>query len=130
MAGRLSARSTRFDVALEPAGLGRVDVKVHIGADGAITAALNFDNAYAAESLKARAGELRDALQQAGFDLSGASLSFTSGGAGGSSGSAEGGANGGGWSPPAAVYPAESAEASAQIIASQASAAGGLDIRI
>jgi hypothetical protein len=79
IARRLESQSTRFQVELEPAGLGRVDVKVEIGAAGAMTAHLNCDNAQSADALRARAGELQSALEQAGFDLSGG-LSFTAGG--------------------------------------------------
>ncbi|WP_374472781.1 flagellar hook-length control protein FliK [Phenylobacterium sp.] len=68
---KLDGRSTRFDVELDPIGLGKVDVRVEIGAHGKMTAALSFENAHAAQELKARAGELQKALEQAGFDLSG-----------------------------------------------------------
>lgn len=72
---KLDARSTRFDVELDPAGLGKVDVRVEINAQGRVAAALAFDNPQAAAELKARSGELQRALEQAGFDLSGG-LSF------------------------------------------------------
>ncbi|MCR5874745.1 flagellar hook-length control protein FliK [Phenylobacterium sp. J426] len=72
---KLDARSTRFDVELDPLGLGKVDVRVEIGANGRMTAALSFENPQAAADLKARSGELQKALEQAGFDLSGG-LSF------------------------------------------------------
>jgi Meckel syndrome type 1 protein len=75
MVRKLNGRSTRFDVELEPAGLGKVDVRVQIDAAGKMTAALNFDNQQAAAELKSRAGELQRAMEQAGFDLSGG-LSF------------------------------------------------------
>jgi flagellar hook-length control protein FliK len=127
---KLQARTTRFQVALQPAGLGRVDVNIRIGADGAVAAALNFDNPQAAEALKARAGELRTALEQAGFQLSGQDLSFTSGGFGrpGDTGS-------GGQRPFQAGFTsvadaAEAEAAQAELIAQRASAAGGVDLRI
>ncbi|WP_297696999.1 flagellar hook-length control protein FliK, partial [Phenylobacterium sp.] len=75
MIRKLDGRTTRFDVQLDPAGLGHVDVRVEIGAHGRITAALWFDNPQAARELAARADELAQALQQAGFDLTGG-LSF------------------------------------------------------
>ncbi|WP_395670203.1 flagellar hook-length control protein FliK [Phenylobacterium sp.] len=68
---KLDARTTRFDVELDPLGLGKVDVRVEIGAHGRLTAALSFETPQAAQELKARAGELQRALEQAGFDLSG-----------------------------------------------------------
>ena len=79
---KLEGRSTQFDVQLDPAGLGRVDVKVAIGADGRISAAMSFDSPQAAADVKSRANELHAALQQAGFDISGG-LSFDVAGGGG-----------------------------------------------
>ncbi len=72
---KLDGRSTRFDVQLDPAGLGKVDVRVEIGGDGKMSASMAFDNPQAAAELKSRAGELQRALEQSGFDLSGG-LSF------------------------------------------------------
>lgn len=72
---KLDGRSTRFDVELDPAGLGRVDVRLEIGAHGRMTAAMAFDNPQAAQELRSRSGELTRALEQAGFDVSGG-LSF------------------------------------------------------
>lgn len=72
---KLEARSTRFDLELNPANLGRVDVRVEIGAHGKISASLAFDNPQAAQELRGKAHELQRALEQAGFDLSGG-LSF------------------------------------------------------
>jgi flagellar hook-length control protein FliK len=72
---KLESKSTRFDLELDPAGLGKVNVRVEIGAHGALTAAMSFDNPQAAAELKSRAAELTRALEQAGFDLSGG-LSF------------------------------------------------------
>ncbi len=73
------AKATRFQVELDPIGLGKVDVKIDINARGELTAALNFQNPHSAQELQARSSELQSALQQAGFDLSKAALHFTSG---------------------------------------------------
>ena len=75
IAKKLDGRSTRFDVQLDPAGLGRVDVRMEIGASGRMTAAMTFDTPQAAAELRARAAELQRHLEQAGFDMSGG-LSF------------------------------------------------------
>ena len=75
IAKKLEGRSTRFDLELNPAGLGRVDVRMEIGATGRMTAAMTFDTPQAAAELRARAAELQRHLEQAGFDLSGG-LSF------------------------------------------------------
>lgn len=72
---KLEGQSTRFDVELNPVGLGKVDVRIDIGAHGRISAALLFDNPAAAADLRARATELQRMLEQAGFDMSGG-LSF------------------------------------------------------
>jgi hypothetical protein len=82
IAKKLDGRSSRFDVQLDPAGLGKVDVHVEIDAAGKMTAAMNFDSQQAANELKSRAGELQRALEQAGFDLSGG-MSFDVAGQGG-----------------------------------------------
>ncbi|THD70294.1 flagellar hook-length control protein FliK, partial [Phenylobacterium sp.] len=68
---KLNARSSQFDVQLNPAGLGKVDVRMTIGADGKMSASMSFDTPQAAAELKARAGELQQAMEQSGFDLSG-----------------------------------------------------------
>lgn len=75
IARKLEGRSTRFEVELQPAGLGRVDVRIEIGAAGKLTAAFAVDSPQAAAELRSRAPELQRALEQAGFDLSGG-LSF------------------------------------------------------
>ena len=72
---KLGGRSTHFDVQLDPEGLGKVNVRVAINADGQVSAAMRFDNPQAAAELRSRAGELQRALAQSGFDLSGG-LSF------------------------------------------------------
>lgn len=72
---RLEGRSTHFEIQLTPEGLGRVDVRVDIDAQGKLTAAMAFDNPHAANEMRGRSGELMRALEQAGFDLSGG-LSF------------------------------------------------------
>ena len=89
IAKKLDGRSTRFDVQLDPAGLGKVDVRVEIGSSGKMTAAMSFDNPQAAAELRSRAGELQRALEQAGFDLSGG-LSFDVAGERGQGGGAQG----------------------------------------
>jgi flagellar hook-length control protein FliK len=77
IARRLEGRSTRFDMALTPEGLGRVDVRVEIDADGQLAARLAFDNPAAATELRGRADELRRQLEDAGFTLSRDALDFS-----------------------------------------------------
>lgn len=73
---RLEARSTRFDMVLTPAHLGRVDVRMEVDSDGQLTARLVFDNPAAAAELRGRADELRRQLEAAGFQISDSSLEF------------------------------------------------------
>lgn len=74
---RLEGRSTRFEIALTPAELGRVDVKLDIDSEGRLQARLAFDNPAAATDLRGRADELRRQLEDAGFDLGENALEFT-----------------------------------------------------
>ncbi|MBB5661168.1 flagellar hook-length control protein FliK [Brevundimonas halotolerans] len=74
---RLNGRSTRFEMALTPEGLGRVDVSIEIDSDGHMAARLAFDNPAAATELRGRADELRRQLEQAGLHLDGDALQFT-----------------------------------------------------
>lgn len=73
---KLDGRSTRFDMALTPEGLGRVDVSLEIESDGQVTARLAFDTPAAAADLRARADELRRQLLEAGLHLSSDDLEF------------------------------------------------------
>ncbi len=73
---KLDGRSTRFDMALTPEGLGRVDVSLEIESDGQVTARLAFDSPAAAADLRARADELRRQLMAAGLHLSSDDLEF------------------------------------------------------
>lgn len=72
---KLEGQVSRFDIELTPAGLGKVEVRLEIAAHGQVAAAMSFDNPQAAADMRARAGELQRALEQAGFNLSGG-LSF------------------------------------------------------
>lgn len=73
---KADAKTTRFDVALTPDGLGKVDVRIEIGRDGALTASMRFDTVHAAQELRGKAHELRQALADAGFNVADNALSF------------------------------------------------------
>lgn len=73
---KLGGQTSRFDLRLDPHGLGTVDVSLEIAADGQLTASMTFDTPQAAQELRARAGELRQALEQAGFTLGEDGLTF------------------------------------------------------
>jgi hypothetical protein len=68
---KLDGHSTKFDVQLNPLGLGEVNVSVEIAANGKMTAAMSFETTHAAAELRGRSHELQRALEQAGFDVSG-----------------------------------------------------------
>ncbi|MDP3403623.1 MAG: flagellar hook-length control protein FliK [Brevundimonas sp.] len=74
---KLEGRSTRFEMALTPEGLGQVDVSLDIDADGQLAARLSFDNPLAATELRSRVDELRRQLQEAGFMVADDALSFS-----------------------------------------------------
>lgn len=73
---KLEGRSTRFEMALTPDHLGRVDVSLDIDSDGQLSARLAFDNPLAAADLRGRVDELRRQLTDAGFTVADDALSF------------------------------------------------------
>jgi hypothetical protein len=72
----MKGNKSSFDMTLHPEGLGDVQVKVSVDRNGAVTASMSFNNPQAAAELGARAGDLRDALSQAGFTVADNGLSF------------------------------------------------------
>lgn len=79
---KLDGQSTRFDLELNPHGMGKVDVAIEIDRAGKLTAAMTFDTAQSAADLRGRATELRQALEQAGFSVSDGGLTFDMAGQG------------------------------------------------
>jgi flagellar hook-length control protein FliK len=73
---RLEGQATRFELALTPEDLGRVDVMLEIDGDGAVTTRLAFDNPAAAAELRAQADQLRRELEAAGLNVSRDGLQF------------------------------------------------------
>lgn len=73
---KLDGRATRFEMALTPDELGRVDIKLDIDAEGRLSARLAFDNPAAAADLRGRADDLRRELQQAGFHVADDAFEF------------------------------------------------------
>ncbi len=74
-ARKLDDGITRFDLELDPLGLGRVDVHLEIDASGQIRAAFTFETSHSARELSRRAEDLQRSLESSGFNLSGG-LSF------------------------------------------------------
>jgi flagellar hook-length control protein FliK len=132
IARKLEGKTTRFDVQLDPLGLGKVDVSIEINADGRLSASLSFDSAQTAADLRGRAGELRQALEKAGFDLADGGLSFDMNNPGGSGGR-EARETLAAWSSRAfqtARSGLEQADALAARSISSRTPSGGVDIRI
>jgi flagellar hook-length control protein FliK len=132
---KVDGKSTSFDIALNPAGLGQVNVKVQIDASGQISASLSFNNPHAAAEAQSRAGDLQQALQHAGFNLSQNGLSFGSNGAGAGFAGQNNQSQGGSSRPTsqAANSPASdtlAAATAASLASGSASASSGVDIRI
>ena len=80
IARKLDERNTRFEIALDPHGLGAVQVSVEINSRGELSAHMAFERPESAAELRGRSAELQRALEQAGFDLSRGGLSFGEGG--------------------------------------------------
>jgi flagellar hook-length control protein FliK len=74
---RLEGKVTRFEMALTPEDLGRVDVSLEMGEDGSLTARLAFDTPAAAAEMRAQVDQLRRQLEQAGFQLARDALDFS-----------------------------------------------------
>lgn len=74
---RLEARNTRFEIALTPDELGRVDVRLDIDSEGRLAARLAFDNPAAAADLRGRVDELRRQLEQFGLQVADDAFEFT-----------------------------------------------------
>jgi Meckel syndrome type 1 protein len=124
-------KATQFDIALDPDGLGKVNVKVQIDASGQLSAQIAFDNPAAAAEAKARAADLQQALAQAGFDVGQGGLSFQSSGQDSGLAWNQGGSGGGG-SAQAQGWAGDTTtdDASTQSPASVRTADGAVDITI
>lgn len=68
---KLEGQVTRFDIELTPHGLGKVDIRIEINAQGQLAAAMSFDNPQAAQEVRSRSADLQRALEASGFDLAG-----------------------------------------------------------
>ncbi len=132
---KVDGKSTSFDIALNPEGLGQVNVRVQIDGAGQISASLSFNNPHAAAEAQSRAGDLQQALQQAGFNLSQNGLNFGSSGAGAGFAGQNNQSQGGSSHQPAQTTTniandISVSTAAASLAASSASASSGVDIRI
>lgn len=67
----------RFNIQLNPADLGRVDVRMDIAKDGSVRVHVTADNAATFDMLQKDSRSLERALQQAGLQADSGSLSFS-----------------------------------------------------
>ncbi|MAK61267.1 MAG: hypothetical protein CMK09_09840 [Ponticaulis sp.] len=67
---RFDGKSSRFEIRLDPAELGKVDVRIRVDADGRIQAVLAAQDPTAADALTRGLRSLENALTQAGLSLS------------------------------------------------------------
>ncbi len=79
---KLEGRVTRFNMELNPAEMGRVDVRLNIDKDGRVAAQMSFDNPAAAADMRGKADELRRQLELSGFNVASEDLTFSDRGAG------------------------------------------------
>ena len=136
----LDSKITRFEVTLDPEGMGRVNVSVEISAKGEMSARLSFQHADSAHALASESMALRQSLADAGFTLKSEDLTFQSGGQGGAGGFGNGqgfGASDDGQRPTtggAAAFGAMNRLADLTDLSAMGAASGaaarGLDIRI
>ena len=84
---RFGGGNTSFELRLDPAELGRVEVRMEVTRDHRVTAVITADNPQALTELARNARELEQQLQSAGLQLSENGLSFDlrQGGQGGES---------------------------------------------
>ena len=91
MSKKLDGREHEVRRRLDPQGLGRVNVRVEIGAGGQVSAAMTFDNPQAAAELRPAPTSCAGLWPHAGFDSGSGGLSFDVAGEG--AGEGEGGRN-------------------------------------
>lgn len=73
---KFSGGNTSFELRLDPADLGRVEVRMEVSRDNRVTAVITADNPQALTELARNARDLEQQLQSAGLQLSDNGLSF------------------------------------------------------
>ena len=72
----LQAGNDRISIRLNPADMGRVEVKMELASDGRMSAVVTADNRETLELLKRDASALQKALEEGGLDLDSGNLAF------------------------------------------------------
>lgn len=73
---RFNGGATQFELRLDPAELGRVDVRLEVGRDNKVTAMVSAETPQAVSELARGARDIAQALQSAGLELAENGLSF------------------------------------------------------
>lgn len=77
MAKNLGNGTNRFEIRLDPAELGRIDVRMELGNDGRVQAHLTVEKPETLEMLQRDARSLEKALSDAGLDMENGSLGYS-----------------------------------------------------
>ena len=130
VARQFEAGNTRFQIRLDPADLGRIDVKLDLDKHGTVSAHMFVERPETLDLMMRDQRALQQALQQAGLDSSKTSLEFSlrqNPFAGGDMG--QGGGNGQpGFGPFGTPVPDESAELQAQTLYRGSASASGVNL--
>ena len=118
----------RVEIALEPAALGRVDVRLDFSADGRVSAFFVAENRTALDALRADAQTLTRALADAGVDTGSLNFGLRQGGQGNDGGGGYPSTSGRAIGEPSVVGPQPSNDAAAAS-SHFPSSTGRLDIR-
>ncbi|MBR0839997.1 flagellar hook-length control protein FliK [Bradyrhizobium liaoningense] len=77
IAAAIRAGKTRFDISLDPAELGRIDVRINVDRNGQVTSHLTVEKPETLSMLKQDAPQLQRALDDAGLKTGSNGLSFS-----------------------------------------------------
>ncbi|WP_061027440.1 flagellar hook-length control protein FliK [Bradyrhizobium sp. CCH5-F6] len=77
IAAAIRAGKSRFDISLDPAELGKIDVRINIDRNGQVTSHLTVEKPETLSMLKQDAPQLQRALDDAGFKTGSNGLSFS-----------------------------------------------------
>jgi flagellar hook-length control protein FliK len=132
VARQFGAGNTRFQIRLDPADLGRIDVKLDLDKSGTVNAHMVVERPETLDLMMRDQRALQQALQQAGLDQSKTSLEFSLrqspfGGTGADTG--HGGGNGQpGFGPYGTPMGDESVELAAQTLYRGSASASGVNL--
>ena len=77
IAASVQSGKTRFDVRLDPADLGRIDVRIDVDRNGQVTSHLTVEKPETLSMLRQDASQLQQALSDAGLKTSSSGLQFS-----------------------------------------------------